>query len=501
MKKIFDMKKIFGIFQTMVIGIALAACTPSPKDVKPATEDLTIYPDYKDILIPCNIAPLNFMIRGDYDAVSVRLGNEQKIEKRGRKVLIDPEEWQKLTGNTREERVIYISVTARSSKDGGWYEFPSFTWTISPDSIDTFITYRLIEPGYEVWDKVEIEERCIENFTTRTLADGKRLGNRCMNCHTHGGDKGQYSFFHLRGQGGGTILNRDRRLRKVTLRNEEMTGGAVYGDFHPSGRFAVFSTNVIIPSFHSEGIRRFEVFDTSSDLCLADFDSSAMRLSPLVSNTASTLETFPCFSADGRWIYFCSAPNPCGDTIPSPYDLKDHVSDIHYSLYRIAFDDAEGTFGDEIETVYDAEAKGGSVNLPKCSPDGRWLMFSLSANGTFPIWHSETRLCLTDANGNSYTTEENGTYHSWSHNSRWIAFASKRYDGQYGRVYFAHINTAADGKSPVMSKPLVMPQADPEMDDLNLRSFNIPDLSNVATPIDTETINRLVEHTQAESFQ
>lgn len=52
-----------------------------------------------------------------------------------------------------------------------------------------------------------------------------------------------------------------------------------------------------------------------------------------------------------------------------------------------------------------------------------------------------------------------------------------------------------------MSKPLVMPQADPEMDDLNLRSFNIPDLSNVATPIDTETINRLVEHTQAESFQ
>ena len=484
---------------TMLMAVAFASCTPTPKDVVPATEDLVIYPDCKDVVIPCNIAPLNFMLRGEYDAVNVSFGDELQIENRGRKVVFDQEEWQKLIDKTLEEKVIDVSVTARSSKDGRWYSFPEFTWTISPDSIDQYITYRLIEPGYEVWDKVDIEERCIEDFTTRILANGKQLGNRCMNCHTHGGDKGQYSFFHLRGQGGGTILNRDGHLRKVTLRNKEMSGGAVYGDFHPSGRFAVYSTNVIIPSFHSEGIRRFEVFDTSSDLCIADFDSSQMCLSPLVSNTASTLETFPCFSADGNWVYFCSAPNPCGDTIPSAYQLKEYVKDIRYSLCRISFDSENATFGNEIQTVYDAETYGGSANLPKCSPDGRWTLISLSDNGTFPIWHSETRLCLIDSVGRIYKTEQNGTYHSWSHNSKWVAFASKRADGQYGRVYFAHL-TDADGV-PAFSKPVTLPQADPETDDMNLRSFNIPDLSTVSTPFDTEIISRLVDHTTAEVFR
>ena len=165
---------------TMLMAVAFASCTPTPKDVVPATEDLVIYPDCKDVVIPCNIAPLNFMLRGEYDAVSVSFGDELQIENRGRKVVFDQEEWQKLTDKTLEEKVIDVSVTARSSKDGRWYSFPEFTWTISPDSIDRYITYRLIEPGYEVWDKVDIEERCIEDFTTRILANGKQLVNRCM---------------------------------------------------------------------------------------------------------------------------------------------------------------------------------------------------------------------------------------------------------------------------------------------------------------------------------
>lgn len=489
-----------NILATAVFALC-ASCTPTPENVMQASEDVAIYPDYRNITMPCNIAPLNFMLRGEYDAVSVRFSNGMTIRNRGRKVIFNAEQWTQLVGNTTAEKMIDVTLTARDKASGLWYEFPQFSWTVSPDSIDSYITYRLIEPGYEVWDKVDIEERCVEDFTTRTLAAGKDIGNRCMNCHTHGGDKGQYSFFHLRGQGGGTILNRDGRLRKLTLRNKEMSGGAVYGDFHPSGRYAVFSTNVIIPSFHSEATRRFEVYDTTSDLCIADFDSSEMCLSPLVSNTKATFETFPCFSADGKSIYYCSAVNPCGDTIPSAYQLREHVGDLHYSLCRIAFDETNRTFGNDIETIYDASVMGGSANLPKCSPDGRWLLFTLSDYGTFPIWHSEARLCLIGADGESHILDENGTYHSWSHNSKWIAFASKRYDGQYGRVYFAHVGLAADGKTPVVSKPMVLPQADPETDDMNLRSFNIPDLSVVATPYDTETIKRLVEHTQAESMK
>ena len=70
---------------------------------------------------------------------------------------------------------------------------------------------------------------------------------------------------------GGTVLNRDGKLRKLALKNEQMISAAVYGDFHPDGRYGVFSSNVIIPMFHAESNRRLEVYDTVSDLAVADF--------------------------------------------------------------------------------------------------------------------------------------------------------------------------------------------------------------------------------------
>ncbi len=465
----------------MMLGLLLgwAACAPIPHDTIPAEEPLVIYPDYQDITVPCNIAPLNFMIRGDYDAIycSVRNSSGQEemiLTDRGRGVTFEDFGWKELLRRHPGD-ILQISVIARRTEDGQWIRYPDFGWHISRDEIDSYVTYRLIEPGYEVWDNVSIEERCIETFDTRYLADGPNLKNRCMNCHTHGGDRGQYSYFYIRGEGGGTILNRDGRLRKVTLKSPKMSGGSVYGDWHPAGRYAVYSTNVIIPSFHSKAHKRFEVYDTVSDLCVADFDRDTILLCPLVTNTPHTLETLPAFSADGRWIYFCTAQSPCGDTIPSAANLRAKVDELHYSLCRLAFDAETGTFG------------------------------------TFPIWHQEARLCLLDLADDSTNrltiTPENGTYHTWSHNSRWIAFASKRADGQYGRVYFAHIENHDDpdtqdhNTAVSLSKPFVLPQSDPEMDDWNLRSYNVPDLPTLSVPFDDEDVKMLFERVPPTPFE
>lgn len=481
--------------------LTLASCTPTPTDVTPAIGPLVIYPDYQDITLPCNIAPLNFMLRDETtDALAVAItdtsGQEVlSLNTSGRKAIWDNTSWRQLTASHRGDS-LHVTVTARV--EGRWQRFPTFGWYVSPDSIDSYLTYRLIEPGYEVWDNVVIEERCIETFDTRTLADGRELGNRCMNCHTHGGDRGQYSFFHLRGQNGGTILNRDGQLRKVTLRREGMNGGAVYGDFHPQGQYAVFSTNAIMPSFHTQGNRRFEVYDTSGDLCVADFEHN--HLDTYISNRE--LITFPCFSADGQWIYYCTAPNPCGDTIPSANDLLPYVKDLHYSLVRIPFDAGTGRMDvSRGEVVYDAQELGGSVSFPRCSPDGRFICYCVSDYGTFPIWHRETTLHLaspSDLSGAKPCAQSKGgssSYHCWSHNSRWMVFASKREDGQYGRAFFMHVTT--DGTT---SKPMVLPQADPEHDDMNLRSYNIPDLSTMAMPFGQKDVKILLEDAHAEAF-
>ena len=480
---------------TLTLALTLTACVPTPKDVQPAPAEAELYPDYRDVVLPCNIAPLNFLVRNEgVDALQLTAG-DATLRCRGNKLVWNEAEWHQWLGRHTGDTVP-CTLTARI--DGQWQEFKPFQWVVSRDSIDRYVTYRLIEPGYEVWHEVEIEERCLEDFSTRTLADGKRLGNRCMNCHTHGGQKGELSYFYVRGQGGGTIVNRNGQLRKMSLVTPRANGSSVYGDWHPSGRYGVFSTNQIIPAFHSDPARRLEVYDTRSDLMVADFDTDSLLTQPEVSQSDDRLETFPCFSADGEWIYFCAASNPLGTHVGNAAEMMPTIDTLRYALWGMPFDAGTGQMGTPM-LIY---AREGSVSMPKCSPDGAYLAYTASDYGTFPIWHREARMELLDCqalkagNATSKThapalhpicrTDIHATYHSWSHNSRWIVFASKAEDTQYGRIQMVHIE--ADGDSIRLSKALTLPQADPSADDWNLRSYNIPDLSDCSMPFTTDDV-------------
>ena len=69
------------------------------------------------------------------------------------------------------------------------------------------------------------------------------------------------------------------------------------------------------------------------------------------------------------------------------------------------------------------------------------------------------------------------TYHSWSSNSRWFVFASKRDDGLYGKPYFCYVD-----KYGVAHKPFCLPQQDPTVYDDILKSFNAPEMAKGRMP-------------------
>lgn len=471
--------------------ICLCCCSLEPKNVQTATTALEIYPDYSDVTIPCNLAPLNFVVRGEQvEAVQAQVGTpgcEADITtlSAGNKVMWDEAQWHAAMARHLGDTLQAI-VTARVG--GQWLQYAPLQWVVSPDSIDHYITYRLIEPGYEVWHEVSIEERDMESFAVRTLADGKQLGNRCMNCHTHGGRQGQYSYMYVRGKDGGAFVQRNGEVQKLALNNALTNGSTVYGDWHPSGRYAVYSTNKIIPAFHSNAHQRLEVYDTRSDLCIADFESAQMITSPLFSQTNRVLETFPCFSADGQYIYYCAAQNPYADSIPSAVELSAFVGQLHYSLMRVRFDASTGTVKGPAETIV-AATDSTSISFPKCSHDGSFIAYTVSDYGTFPIWHREARICVQSlTTHHASRTTHHSTYHSWNANSRWLAFASKAYDTQYSRIQLVHVD--ADGN---LSAPLTLPQADPSSDDMSLKSYNIPDMGNTASVMNTELIQQMMK--------
>jgi len=460
------------LFNTIVIVAACLMlsgchCGNTYTSVDGSCGPLVIYPDYKEVTVPANIAPLNFhyaMLGADKASTIFSIG-DKNVRIKGLEVEWPLKKWKSFLAGAEGQT---ITVNAEVRVNG---ETVNETWNVyvSEDPVDAFLTYRLIEPSFQMFHELSIMERCVENFEETAICDYRHTDNACMNCHVHAQQRGDLSMFYIRGPHGGAILNRDGELRKLTLNASGMLSGTVYGEIHPTGRFGVFSTNIILPSFHTTTQNRMEVYDTASDLTVADFDNNRMINVPHVA-MADKLETFPCFSPDGESVFFCVA-----DTVSLPKNIRD----LKYSLVRAGFDCSTGEISEQIDTIWSAAGHNASVCHPKVSPDGKWIMFSVSDYGTFPIDHRESALKminletgeLNELQGVKKDKSGSDTYHSWSSNGRWFVFASKRGDGQYAKPYFCHID--AEGNP---TKPFVLPQKSSRFYELFLKSFNVPDL-------------------------
>ena len=476
---------IIKYFPLLVLLSLLAACTPSPENVTEKDVFPNIYPDYIGVTVPENIAPLNFLLRDSCDAILAvaSFGDyEVKSHKKGNEAIFDLKEWKKLMEKAAGKS---IDVTVTALLADNWVKYKAFNINVSSDKIDPYLSYRLIEPDYEIFSRLQIMERNIEDFSERVLCDYNTVGNRCMNCHTHAPGDGNLSFFYVRGEGGGMILNDHGKLRMPDIKTPDMVSGPVYAQFDPTGRYIVFSTNVIIPAFHSRPDKRLEVFDTKSDIYVYDLKQDKVLRSPLIADS-TRLETFPTFSAGGTEIYYCVADGPIR---PSAIDS------VHYSLCRIGFNPEHGIFATSADTIVPGIQGKRSVSHPRVSPDGKRLLYTVSDFGTFPIWHRDADLQMIDLENGKIdslkvvNSQMSDTYHSWSSTGRWFVFASKRDDGLYGKPYFAHVDN--NGK---VSKPFVLPQKSPSFYDDNLKSFNVPDLGTVPVSFMPSDVASVMSH-------
>ena len=79
-------------------------------------------------------------------------------------------------------------------------------------------------------------------------------------------------------------------------------------------------------------------------------------------------ETFPALvGADKIVLYYCGV---------LPKEMPMNYQNLHYSLCKVDFDEATGTFGERIEdTIYNAERDGGSVSFSAFV--SRWTLFAV----------------------------------------------------------------------------------------------------------------------------
>jgi len=459
-----------------------------------------IFPDYCNITIPYNIAPLNFMLPIDeYEACVARFttpDGRQQTYGEGVKVQIPEEEWHDMLNSSKGQT---IEVEVWGQKAGEWLAFHPFEIRVAHEPIDEYLSYRLIEPSYVAWSFMEIAQRNITSFEETQIFNNEvtmnnRAKGQCINCHSYQNYKTDNMLFHVRLSNSGTVIVNDGKVSKVNMKRDYTISSGVYPSWHPTEKLIAFSTDLTRQAFHTSNPNKIEVYDLASDLILYDVATDSVRV---VSNDSTLLEVYPTWSPDGKYLYYCkSAPLP--EEMRGNKDIRTIYAKIQYNLYRRSFDVASRSFGEE-ELVYDAASRDKSATLPRISPDGRYLLFAQGQYGCFHIRHNDGNIvcmsldaaCPPDSAFLDLTKLNSegrpDSYPSWSSNGHWIMCASRREDGNFCRVYFSYFN---HGK---IEKAFLLPQKDPEYNTFLLKSFNRPEFMVEPVKISVDEFSRVFD--------
>ncbi len=469
----------------VVLGTWMASC--SPKTIEKYSEvprEPNISPDYSGAVIPANIAPLNFRILEQGRAYLVTIRSErgrpiQIISKTGQ-IRIPVRPWHALLDANRD-REVFFDVYVRGT-DRQWQRFRPVVNTVAPEDIDGTLVFRFMKPLYTWWKDMGIYQRNLANYDVSGVLHGRSFGQGCLNCHSFVGNDPDTMSIALRSAtyGSHTLLAHHGDVEKI---------GAKWGytAWHPSGRVAVYSVNKVTQFFHAGGMEVRDVVDLDSALVCYRVENKK-GTSPKELADKDRLETYPTWSPDGRYLYFCSAPILWKDRNTVPPQNYDKVK---YDLRRISYDVATDQWG-KAETVLAAAETGQSILLPRISPDGRFLLFCMCRYGCFPVYQPSSDLYLMDlatptrssaagptrsgAAGKQYrklaiNSEFSESWHSWSSNSRWIAFSSKRQGGLFTRTYLSYVDSEG-----AVHKPFILPQQDPTYYDSLLETYSVPEL-------------------------
>lgn len=479
-----------------VVAFCVGGAAPEPPTEFAALDRApTIYPDYRDVTIPPNVAPLNFDVQETAEEILTRVfedGAERPVATfSGKEIRFSQQKWRRLLERNvgkalRFELFAFNLIDGENGANGGsgegWAKFAEWTLRVSPDSIDPWVSYRLVFPGYEYYSDLALWSRSLETFEERPIIRARLVAERtCVNCHTFQAGKTDSFLFHLRFKNPGTVVVDRGAVKKVDLNAAGLDAGCAYAAWRPNSPHVAFSSNQTAQIFHSLNQNRINVVDSFSDLLLYDVEKN--ELTPILPSDDDYLPTYPTWAPDGKTLYYCCAKAPDFKTPRQPVAArKDEVpfvqDEFRYDIMKVAFDEKTGKFGAP-ELVFNAVALDKSAAFPRVSPDGKSLMFTLARRGCFPIWFRDADLWTLDlATGEARALDEVNSptepdsYHSWSSNGRWFVFSSRRDDGSHTRLYFAHI-----GENGEVSKPFMLPQRDPAKTLNATKSFNVPEFT------------------------
>ncbi|MFH1913325.1 MAG: hypothetical protein ABIK45_03515 [Pseudomonadota bacterium] len=285
----------------------------------------------------------------------------------------------------------------------------------------------------------------------------------CFNCHAYSADGSTYGLdMDYKGDKGGYVLS---PVRERLLIND---GNVISWNSYKAPKPAKYSMG-LFTSFSSDGryaastVGESSVFVMLDDLSfsqmfypatgqIAIYDRDKGVVAPLPgADDTGLIQTSPAFTPDISRIAFARAPvkpELVAAIEAGALRREDPTQNIvevnekypmQFSLYSIPFNNGRGG---EPEPIAGAADNGMSNFFPRFSPDGKWLVFTQCRSGL--VLQPDSRLVILPAQGGEPRVLEGNTglmnsWHSWSPNSRWLAFAAKG-NSPFTEIYLTHID-------------------------------------------------------------
>ena len=470
-------------FLALVLILASVGCAQkdAPRDFVDAGRIPEIYPDYRNVTVPPNIAPMNFDVtEEDIDDALTVLSCEGKrlATYSGWQVRFPKKFWKKTLQENLDKALVF---TVYVKKDGKWTRFDDWTMNVSADKIDPWISYRKIFPGYEYFSDLALWNRDLESFKERDFFRARLVNERtCVNCHSFQNYGSNAFMFHMRITEPGTVFCVDGNIVKRDLKADGMIAGCSYPAWPPNSLHVAFASCETMQVFRTKSLDRLDVLDAYSDLYLHDVAQNKVR--PVLPPSDDSFDTYPHWSSDGKTLYYCSSKNPGTKTKRTDPNRRSEILQLRegfkYDVKKVTYDETTGRFG-KPEMVFEASALDKSALFPRVSPDGKTLLVTMTRFGCFPIWYLDADIWIVDlTTGEARPLDEincpgeSDSYHSWTSTGKWIVFASRRDDGTFTRLYFSHYD--GNGK---FSKPFMLPQKDPGQTIIDMFSYNVPEFT------------------------
>ncbi len=451
-----------------------------------------IKPDYRDVTIPPNIAPLNFSIRepgsGFYVRVHGHSGDPIELSTHNGKVVIPGKTWRRLLNENRGGAV-ELDIYSRQP-NGQWMRYTSITNRVATEDIDPVLIYRKIHPAHSTWSSMGLFQRDLTSFDEKPFLENNRFANDCCHCHMLRNNDPNTAMVVIRSSHYGNSL--------LVISNgvaEAIRGSVGFVAWHPKGNVVASSFSKPRLVLHTARNDMRDIAELEGWIGYFSLGSDTVKKVPGLSDNEH-LRAFPFWSPDGRYLYYCSAPNPW--TNMATVTATSHTL-AKYDLMRLSYDLDHDQWG-EPELILSVKDVGLSVAQPRISPDGHWVFFCAIPYGCWPTYDPTSDIYGIDlqageASGKyaarklELNSSECESWLNWSSNSRWVVFSSKRISPLFNRPHISYV--APDG---TCSKAFILPQEDPDFYDSLLKTYTIPTLAKGPITVPESELVDAIKH-------